>query len=64
METRDWFGLVLCSSIVQTGQILRSNISIQLFWAAFLWSLHRFYINRFYIPQEKNFYKTHKVDKS
>lgn len=62
VETGEWFGLVPFSSIVGTVQFLRSNIAIHPFSAELQWPLHRFYINRFYMPRNENLDTTSTVD--
>ena len=51
IEVGEWYDLIPFSSIVSTVQVLRSNISIHPFTPSLPWVLHRFYINRFFIPR-------------
>lgn len=44
VETREWFGLLPLSSIVENVLVLRSNIEIRLFSEEFPWPPYRFYI--------------------
>ena len=51
IEVGEWYDLIPFSSIVSTVQVLRSNVSIQPFTQSLPWVLHRFYLNRFFIPK-------------
>ena len=52
IEVGEWFGLVPFSAITGVVQTLRSNISIRPFTSPLPWPLHRFYINRFFLPKD------------